>query len=247
MPLGAMTMDGGVPGFSAAKSTDIPTRLKELEQEITQLQTAVQQGKASPQELIDKKKEYEALRQKQEMYARSQEAIKQQAIKMGMNQLTGGKGFDITGMGQGGMGQSGGPKGLGGGQGVAAMSAVGGGLAGLAAGHQNYLTDPNMTNKRDDFGTKYPDLRAHVGGAMLGATLGYFGGPVGAALAGPAVTLAHKAAEPTTRFMINFGDKWGGAGGALMTDPIGTVSSGKYSLGQLGKGFLLGPFSKLIK
>lgn len=133
------------------------------------------------------------------------------------------------------------------GMGARAMPVIGGALAGLAAGQYNYETDPNMTNKRNNFGTKYPDLRAHVGGTILGGVLGYFGGPAGAAVAGPVVMGAHYLAEPTTRALINFGDSWGGPGGALMMDPIGTIASGKYTAGQLLKGFFLGPFSKLIK
>lgn len=123
---------------------------------------------------------------------------------------------------------------------------VGGALAGLQAGIQNAENDPNMSNQKDGFGAKYKDRRAEVGGAVLGGVMGYFGGPAGASLAGPAVTLVHPIAEKTTRTMIKFGDSWGGSGGALMMDPIGTVASGKYNAGQLLKGALLGPFSKLI-
>ena len=67
------------------------------------------------------------------------------------------------------------------------------------------------------------------------------------AFAGPAVSASHPFMEPTTRALIKFGDSWGGAGGALMMDPLGTVSSGKYSGGELALGALLGPFSKLVK
>jgi len=128
-----------------------------------------------------------------------------------------------------------------------AIPVAGGVLAGVAAGHSNYKSDPNMTNKKDGFGTKSPDLRAHVGGGVLGGVLGYFGGPAGAAVAGPAVKLAHPIMEPVTRNLIKFGDSWGGPGGALMMDPIGATVSGKYTAGQIGKGLLLGPFSKLWK
>jgi len=124
---------------------------------------------------------------------------------------------------------------------------VSGALMGFQQGMINAQNDPNMSNKKQGFGTKYPDVRAQVGGAVLGGVLGYFGGPIGASFAEPAVALAHPIMEPTTRALINFGDSWGGAGGALMMDPIGTLSSGKYSVGQLAKGFFLGPFSKLIK
>jgi len=124
---------------------------------------------------------------------------------------------------------------------------VGGVLSGLQAGDANYRNDPNMTNKRNNFGTNYPDMRAHVGGAVLGGVMGYFGGPAGAAFAGPAVELVHPYAEQATRTMINFGDSWGGAGGAMMMDPIGTLASGKYGVGELAKGMFLGPIAKWLK
>jgi hypothetical protein len=123
---------------------------------------------------------------------------------------------------------------------------AGGVLAGLQAGDANYRNDPNMTNQRNGFGTNYPDMRAHVGGAVLGGVMGYFGGPAGAAFAGPAVELVHPYAEQATRTMINFGDSWGGVGGAMMMDPIGTLSSGKYGIGELAKGAFLGPFAKWL-
>lgn len=125
-----------------------------------------------------------------------------------------------------------------------AIPVAGGVLAGLQAGDWNYRNDPNMTNKKDGFGTKSPDLRAHVGGGVLGGVLGYFGGPAGAAVAGPVVKLAHPIMEPATRTMIKFGDSWGGAGGALMMDPIGATVSGKYTAGELAKGVFLGPMAK---
>lgn len=123
-------------------------------------------------------------------------------------------------------------------------SAFGGALAGYNQGAQNYRDDPNMWSGKDGYGKYHKDYRAEVGGGILGGVMGYYGGPVGAALAGPAVKFVHPYAEKGTRAVINAGDKVGGSGGALMVDPIGTVSSGKYSWGDLGKGALLGPAKK---
>ena len=123
-------------------------------------------------------------------------------------------------------------------------SAAGGALAGYNQGAQNYRDDPNMWSGKDGYGKYHKDYRAEVGGGILGGVMGYYGGPVGAALAGPAVKFVHPYAEKGTRAVINAGDKVGGSGGALMVDPIGTVSSGKYSWGDLGKGALLGPAKK---
>lgn len=125
-------------------------------------------------------------------------------------------------------------------------SAAGGALNGYMQGRQNYADDPNMWNGKDGYGKYHKDYRAEVGGGTLGGVLGYYGGPVGAAVAGPVVKWVHPYAEKGTRGVINFGDKVGGAGGALMLDPIGTVASGKYSWGELGKGALLGPLGKLF-
>jgi hypothetical protein len=150
---------------------------------------------------------------------------------------------DQGGGGMGGMGgmaknfMGGDKKGGGGGWGGVA----GGAMAGAAAGHMNYQNDPNMSNQRDGFGTKYRDNRAEVGGAVLGGVMGYYG--LGG-LAGPAVTAAHPVMEPTTRWLINTGDSFGGAGGALMMDPIGTVASGKYDGKELALGALMGPAAK---
>ena len=125
-------------------------------------------------------------------------------------------------------------------------SAAGGALNGYMAGRDNYVNDPNMWSGKDGYGKYHKDYRAEVGGGTLGGVMGYWGGPVGAALAGPVVKAVHPYAEKGTRSVINFGDKVGGAGGALMLDPIGTVSTGKYSWGELGKGALLGPLTKLF-
>ncbi len=148
---------------------------------------------------------------------------------------SGGTGFaDSMGMGGGGTASA---------YGGAALGALGG----YMAGRENYKNDPNMWNGKDGYGKYHKDYRAEVGGGTLGGVMGYFGGPIGGALAYPTVKVAHKFMEPATRKVINFGDKVGGSGGALMLDPIGTVSSGKYSWGELGKGALLGPATKLFK
>lgn len=113
------------------------------------------------------------------------------------------------------------------------LSAAAGGLAGYNQGRENYKNDPNMWNQKDGFGTQHKDYRAEVGGGTLGGVMGYWGGPVGAALAGPTVKAVHPFAEKTTRGLINFGDKWGGATGASIMDPVGTMSSGKYKWGEI--------------
>jgi len=136
-------------------------------------------------------------------------------------------------------GGEGGSSGMGGGGGWGGV--LGGALSGAVAGNINYQNDPNMSNKKDGFGTHYRDNRAEVGGAVLGGVMGYYG--LGG-MAGPAVTAAHPVMEPTTRWLINTGDSFGGAGGALMMDPIGTVSSGKYSGEELAWGAALGPAAK---
>lgn len=154
---------------------------------------------------------------------------------------------------QGGMGMLGGIaggmlKGQGGGGnaggfGGSVAGIPGGAISGAMAGHQAAKNDPDMSSGKDGFGKHWRDSRAEVGGAVAGGVMGYYG--LGA-LAGPAVTASHPFMEPTTRALIKFGDSWGGAGGALMMDPIGTVASGKYSAGDLVKGALLGPLSKYV-
>jgi hypothetical protein len=116
-----------------------------------------------------------------------------------------------------------------------------GALAGWAAGKYKYDNDPKMKSKKDGFGEHYPDYRTQVGGAIGGGVLGYYG--LGS-VAGPVISVAQEGMEPATRWAINFGDSWGGSGGALFMDPIGTVSSGKYSGEELAYGALLGPAAK---
>lgn len=137
-------------------------------------------------------------------------------------------------------GGSGGSTGMGAGWGGAASGAVNG----FMAGHYVSQTNPNHSNQKDGFGKNWQDRRAYVGGTILGGVMGYYG--LGS-LAGPATVYASKFMEPATRAAIKWGDSWGGAGGALMVDPIGTVASGKYSAKELAKGALLGPFTKVFK
>lgn len=137
-------------------------------------------------------------------------------------------------------GGSGGASGMG-----AGWAGVPGGVVnGVMAGHYISQTDPNLSNQKDGFGKNWQDRRAYVGGAITGGVMGYYG--LGA-LAGPATILGSKFMEPATRAAIKWGDSWGGAGGALMLDPIGAVASGKYSTSELAKGALLGPFTKAFK
>lgn len=142
--------------------------------------------------------------------------------------------------GGGGMGGGGGAQSAGG-MGGSFAGVPGGVISGIQAGNKNYQNDPNMRNKKDGFGTKYRDNRAEVGGAVLGGVMGYYG--LGAA-AGPAVEALHPVMEPATRWAINTGDSFGGAGGAMMMDPFGTVASGKYSGEELAWGATLGPAAK---
>jgi hypothetical protein len=134
----------------------------------------------------------------------------------------------------------GGASGIGGGW----AGVPGGVVNGVMAGHYISQTDPNLSNQKDGFGKNWQDRRAYVGGAITGGVMGYYG--LGA-LAGPATIAASKFMEPATRAAIKWGDSWGGAGGALMLDPIGAVASGKYSGGELLKGAALGPFTKVFK
>lgn len=113
------------------------------------------------------------------------------------------------------------------------MAALGGAMAGYNQGKKNYEEDPNMWSGEDGFGTYHKDYRAELGGGTLGGVMGYFGGPVGAAVAGPTVKVVHPYAEKFSRNMINFGDKWGGATGAMLMDPAAAASSGKYSWGEI--------------
>lgn len=127
--------------------------------------------------------------------------------------------------------------------------AVGGAITGVMTAYnrrKKYAAqgkeDPVMERaKEDGFGEYHKDNRDIAGGGTLGGVLGYFGGPVGAAVAGPVVEWAHPYGEKISRTMIKTGDKIGGAGGAMMLDPIGTVSSGKYKNKDLVGGALLGP------
>ena len=127
------------------------------------------------------------------------------------------------------------------------IPALGGAYAGFRQGMENSKNDPNMNNHKDGFGTAHDDWRAEVGGGVLGGVLGYFGGPVGSAVAGPVVKAAHPIMEKGSRAMVKFGDSWGGAGGAMMMDPLATMTSGKYGWGDIAKGAFLGPMAHWLK
>lgn len=149
-----------------------------------------------------------------------------------------------TGIGMQYAKSAGGASGASGGSGGGGGSWAGvpqGALAGWAAGKYKYDNDPKMKSKKDGFGEHYPDYRTQVGGAIGGGVLGYYG--LGS-IAGPAVSVAQEGMEPATRAAIKWGDSWGGSGGALLVDPIGTLASGKYSGEELAYGALLGPAAK---
>ena len=138
-----------------ANNDGIDFKLKQVESELLQLKSAVEDGQASPMQLEAKKQEYEALLQRKQNQSQMQQQLQEQAMDFGMKQLNKGQG---GGGGGGGMDMFGGNPGTG----AAAMSAVGGAMAGLAAGDVNYRRDPNMTNKKDGFGEKHMDARARV-------------------------------------------------------------------------------------
>lgn len=113
------------------------------------------------------------------------------------------------------------------------LPAAGGALSGFMEGKKFYDENPEiMQEGKDGFGENYKDFRTMLGGAALGGTMGYFGGPIGAALAGPATKAVNPLAEKFSRGMVNFGDSWGGAAGAFSMDPAATIASGKYSFGD---------------
>lgn len=115
------------------------------------------------------------------------------------------------------------------------VSAVTGGMAGYAVGKNNSKTDPNMTSGEDEYGKYHKDYRAEVGGTTVGALLGYEGGALGSSAAAPVVDAIHPFMQDTTRDVINFGDNWGGATGALIMDPAGATASGKYSNSEIAQ------------
>lgn len=164
--------------------------------------------------------------------ASSRRPAAQSSNDSGMLGSLGGIASKFIGGGEGGSA-------FGGGAGWAGVPS--GAAQGFMAGQYNYETDPRMKSGKDGFGKHYSDSRAQVGGTILGGTMGYFG--LGS-LAAPATVAAHQVMEPTTRWLINTGDQIGGAGGALMLDPIGTVASGKYSGKELAIGALMGPPAK---
>ena len=113
------------------------------------------------------------------------------------------------------------------------LSALTGAMGGYAVGDYNSKTDPDMSSGEDGFGTYHKDRRAEVGGATLGAFLGYEGGAIGSSIAPAVVNWFHPYAQDMTRDVINFGDDAGGVTGAMLLDPAGASFSGKYSDNEL--------------
>lgn len=90
----------------------------------------------------------------------------------------------------------------------------------------------------DGFGKEGADNRHMAGKATMSVVGRWLGGPLGG-MAGSVLSEAlHPVGEAVSRTVINAGDKMGGAGGALVLDPIGTTMSGKYSNADLAKGHL---------
>lgn len=189
----------------------------------------------------------------------------------GFDGYTGGSGLSSSGGGQGlqmgstqgvsyspvseggtGMGSSGGDSG--GGMGGGWASAIAGAMAGIGAAtkrRDEYEAkgekDPYMAKGEEEgFGVYHEDQRDIAGGGVLGGVLGYFGGPIGSAIAGPVVDAVHPYGEKLSRFMVTTGDDLGGVGGAMTLDPIGTMASGKYSWSDIIKGGILGPAADLF-
>lgn len=116
------------------------------------------------------------------------------------------------------------------------LGAVTGALSGISAGEQNYYNDPDMTSKRDGFGTEHPDYRATVGGGTVGGLMGYYGNGYANGLIQPVVDWLHPGMEQFTRGLINTGQSiTGDSTGAMLLDPIGTPASGKYSDEQIAE------------
>lgn len=113
------------------------------------------------------------------------------------------------------------------------MGAATGALAGYGAGKKNYYTDPAMRSGEDGFGKYHRDYRAEAGGGTLGGVIGYYSEGLANPLIPSIVEWIHPYMQDMTRDMIMLGDKAGGAYGAMMVDPIGTVASGKYSNSDL--------------
>lgn len=190
----------------------------------------------------------------------------------GFDGYTGGSGLSASGGGQGlqigntqgvsyspvseggtGLGTSGG-EGGGSGMGGGWASAITGALAGMGAAKKRRNEyeakgekDPYMAKgEAEGFGVYHDDVRDYAGGGVLGGVLGYFGGPVGSAVAGPVVDAVHPYGEKLSRFMVTTGDDLGGVGGAMTLDPIGTMASGKYKWSDIIKGGVLGPAADLF-
>lgn len=110
------------------------------------------------------------------------------------------------------------------------LGAVIGGIKGYQAGRNNYETDSAMTSGEDGYGKYHHDARAEVGGGIGGAYLGYLGA---SPISEGAVEWSHPIMQDATRSVINTGDDAGGAYGAMVADPIGSMASGKYSWEQI--------------
>jgi len=116
-------------------------------------------------------------------------------------------------------------------------SAAGYGAAALSL-YNNAQQARYKRNDRNGFGKHSPDYRHAVGSAILSYYLKGAGDMVADEI--------EPVMEPLTRGMIMTGDRIGGAGGALLTDPIGATVSGKYSGEELAKGAILGPAGKYL-
>jgi hypothetical protein len=77
----------------------------------------------------------------------------------------------------------------------------------------------------DGFGTYHPDMREQAGAQVISKYTFGLGKPIAKALS-PVM-------EPVTRGVLREADNIGGAGLAVLTDPVGAASSGKYSPEQI--------------
>ena len=127
-------------------------------------------------------------------------------------------------------------------EGTGAASSSAGSAAGYGAAALSLYNNAQQArykrNDRDGFGKYSPDYRHAVGSAILSYYLKGAGDMVADEI--------EPVMEPLTRGMIMTGDRIGGAGGALLTDPIGATVSGKYSGEELVKGAILGPVGKYL-
>lgn len=109
----------------------------------------------------------------------------------------------------------------------------------------NGRTDGNGETSSGDpngFGKEHGDYRGVIGKGILS----YVGNGIFPGLGTAASYALHPVLEQATRNAINIGDKIGGAGGAMMMDPVGTAASGKYTPEEIIKGSILGPAGKWL-